>query len=320
MIPRYGQNSLGAIPGWLPGVDPGIIFSQAEKNSCKPIKHVIKYDPCSRTWSVGPTGYPARLPDVENEMRNIQMTLDKFVALISDAAEWKIESVRDPEINKNEIDDYDDEGNRVTITTCWTWGCVEAKHPCGIEITYQETASWPKGKPDEYESTTDHGADVLTITGATVVDEDGDELSSADVVDLFDEHAAAEFTDVDWPGMLPEREIEEVDVDSDAKEYLIERTNALDLKFTGELIASVYTSKNNASCRPGRWTTLDLYRTASGKFIAESVDYPIWEHEHERHSAELCATEADVIRFFGTGWLAKELYKKAGIDAPEMAD
>ena len=38
------------------------------------------------------------------------------------------------------------------------------------------------------------------------------------------------------------------------------------------------------------------------------------------NSGAACDTEAEVIEFFGTRWLAKELYAKAGIEAVEIID
>lgn len=36
-----------------------------------------------------------------------------------------------------------------------------------------------------------------------------------------------------------------------------------------------------------------------------------------RYSGAVCETEAEVIKFFGHGWLAKELYENAGIEDAE---
>ena len=104
----------------------------------------------------------------------------------------------------------------------------------------------------------------------------------------------------------------------------IERDNELDLRFRGELIAEVESSNRkpsaNYSGNPARWTTLRLYKTTAGRYVCESIGYSNWSGEHDRHNAAVCYTEAEVIEFFGTRWLAKELYAAAGIEAVEIID
>jgi hypothetical protein len=103
--------------------------------------------------------------------------------------------------------------------------------------------------------------------------------------------------------------------------FTIERDNDRDLNFTGEIIGSASSSPNNASSNysreTGRWSELNLYKTAGGKFVAQSIGRTQWQGEHDRYSAMVCNTEAEVVDFFGTGWLAKELYDDAGITAVE---
>ena len=103
--------------------------------------------------------------------------------------------------------------------------------------------------------------------------------------------------------------------------FISERDNAPDLKFKGVHIASAASSSNNASSAysgsPGRWTTLGLYRTRGGKYVSVRVSHTVWSGETDRHEARVCETEADVVEFFGHGWLAKKLYEAAGIDATE---
>ncbi len=123
---------------------------------------------------------------------------------------------------------------------------------------------------------------------------------------------------------LPEPEIEDIDTDEDTdmETITLKRDNDRDLRFKGELVASVASSPNNAagsnwSRQTGRWSELRLYKTASGKFVAGQVGRTQWQGEHDRYSAEVCDTEADIIAFFGTGWLAKDLYAEAGIECVE---
>ncbi len=65
---------------------------------------------------------------------------------------------------------------------------------------------------------------------------------------------------------------------------------------------------------------LRLYRTQGGKYICEQVGRTQWQGEHDRHSGAVCETEAEVQEFFGHGWLAKELYDRAGIQAVEVIE
>ncbi len=106
--------------------------------------------------------------------------------------------------------------------------------------------------------------------------------------------------------------------------FTIKRDNAPDLKFTGELVAAASSSANNASSSysgsVGRWTELSLYRTKGGKFVCQSEGCTQWQGEHNRHAAAVCETPEAVCEFFGSSWLAKELYENAGIDCAERVD
>jgi hypothetical protein len=109
------------------------------------------------------------------------------------------------------------------------------------------------------------------------------------------------------------------------KEFTITRDNERDLVFTGEQIAAVSSSPNNASSSysgsTGRWTELRLYRTQGGKYVCETVGRTQWEKEHDRHRAAVCDTVECVCEFFGSSWLAKELYAAtADINCAERVD
>jgi hypothetical protein len=99
---------------------------------------------------------------------------------------------------------------------------------------------------------------------------------------------------------------------------VIERDDERSIKFTGEKIASVSSSANNArsdySGQRGRCATLNLYQTKGGKFVCERIDFTIWQGEKDRSRAKVCETEDEVVEFFGNDWLAKELYASADID------
>jgi hypothetical protein len=109
-------------------------------------------------------------------------------------------------------------------------------------------------------------------------------------------------------------------------DFEVRRDGARDLKFKGILIADVASHDERAmedgyySGSTGRWAELELYKTAKGTFIAVEIGRTRYLDETDRYSAEVCATESEVIDFLGDGWLAKKLYAQAGIDACEVVE
>jgi hypothetical protein len=94
------------------------------------------------------------------------------------------------------------------------------------------------------------------------------------------------------------------------------RDNGADLRFAGEQLAVAHSAPPLASGkRTGRWTELTLFRTETGRYVAVEIGHTTIKGEITRRRAEVLDTPAEVIRFFGHGWLSKELYRKAGIDA-----
>lgn len=85
----------------------------------------------------------------------------------------------------------------------------------------------------------------------------------------------------------------------------------LDVSFTGEELASVSSWKEGSQ----RWTELDLYRTAGGTLICHEIGASKVEGERTRFAVHTADSEPDLIEQVGTGWLAKELYRAAGIKA-----
>lgn len=111
--------------------------------------------------------------------------------------------------------------------------------------------------------------------------------------------------------VLSEDEIEEIDLNI---ETIIPDTYDEADTIT-ELIASAASSSNNHDDNTGRWTVLKLYRTYSGKFLCYELTKTLWQSDLSRLKAETAKNHEQVIAFFGNGWLAKELYAEAGIDA-----
>lgn len=135
------------------------------------------------------------------------MTENEFIDLISSTDDWDIETTSgDVYEDTRIVEELDDDGDPhdVSRTTCWLFASVESSHPSGVEIMWQEAAEWPEGHPEEFTTTTDHGADDLRITGVTLVDDDGDEVQPRRLRELFEKHADSDFTDIDWNAVLPE--------------------------------------------------------------------------------------------------------------------
>lgn len=154
------------------------------------------------------------------------------------------------------------------------------------------------------------------IINATIVDEDGDEVSDPDF-ELSEKFKGGEWEECHARKLLPTADVEELteteDTDmTDLEVIEINRDNAPDLKFTGVQIASA-SSKDPYGSNNGRWTVLRLYRTKGGKFIAQSIGCTQWQGEKDRYAAEVCSNHAEVIKFFGHGRLAKEIYAEADI-------
>lgn len=107
--------------------------------------------------------------------------------------------------------------------------------------------------------------------------------------------------------------------------FEIVKDNGPALAFDGELLAKVSSNPNVAygssySGEVGRWQVLALYKTQGGKFICERINRTQWQGERDKHNAKVCASNKEVIEFFGHSWLAKDLYYEAGINAAERID
>lgn len=204
----------------------------------------------------------------------------------------------------------------------WIWNSITVD---GCEIVYQNSYEHPKGKPSEAETSSEVQELWAQNGSIEVLDEDGDPLDLYDLGEILLQETKIDLWDTQ---ILGEDQTEDIDIDeegNDMQTYTVQRDNDLDIRFTGELIASATSTDNNVdtgaySGSVGRWSELALYRTKGGKLICEQVGKTRWQGEHDRHSAAACDTEAEVIAFFGTGWLAKELYEKAGIEAVQEID
>lgn len=225
--------------------------------------------------------------------------------------------------NDQPIDDNGDDrrwGNAWITSTTVLPGGQE------IEIIWAEIYIFDIYDPDDYETTADQDGCGwhVDLGGIVVVGEDGAELRKRDIIDMLGEDAPDDFSAIDYSAIIPEKEIIEIDlgvnVENGGMELInLEVTGGPDLRFVGEPIASVCSSPNNASGvysgQNGRWAEYILYRTAAGRHVCQITQCTQWQGERDRYLAEVCDDESKVIEFFGHDWLAKELYKEAGIDA-----
>ncbi len=109
-------------------------------------------------------------------------------------------------------------------------------------------------------------------------------------------------------------------IPSAARAFTVECDDGPALTFTGHLVAKTESHDNQArggmwSGMTGRWHELELYRTAGGKFVCSRIGRTRWQGQRDHYEALAADSEAEVIAFFGHGWLAKALYEDAGIDA-----
>lgn len=185
----------------------------------------------------------------------------------------------------------------------------------GFELVYQECYEHPIGKPSAVTVMAVEEEYQLNKCDFDVLDEDGDVLDWLELAEIVAEHTAIKDLDSSIVGEDTPEEID-VDEDDDMETFTLQNDNAADIKFTGELIASVSSRDNDTT----RWTELALYKTKGGKYVVSSVGVTKWQGERDRYAATAFGHEEEVVEHLGYGWLAKELYEKAGIDASEAID
>ena len=98
-----------------------------------------------------------------------------------------------------------------------------------------------------------------------------------------------------------------------------------EIQFVGELIASEKSSDKRElgwrySGEHGRWKEMEIYRTQAGNLVCHQIYKTRWQGEEDVAIAKVCKTDAEVVEFFGNCWVAKELYKEAGIENVQHID
>jgi len=124
-------------------------------------------------------------------------------------------------------------------------------------------------------------------------------------------------------------EKKEVLIDASAvremESFVVEVDNGPGLRFRGKIRANVRSYSDKArvgqySGQVGRHSELSLYETAGGNFVCQLVERTRWQGESDSYDGKVCDTVEQVKEYFGYGWLAKELYREAGIDVALTVD
>ena len=112
-------------------------------------------------------------------------------------------------------------------------------------------------------------------------------------------------------------------VGPDMEKFSIKRDGLPPIAFTGEEIASA-SNEINSNGRANRWTSVKIYRTKRGKFIATLSRFTCWQGESDRHAAVSFETAAEIIDWLKEGEpelgsVSQEAVEKAAKAAPEFA-
>jgi hypothetical protein len=258
-------------------------------------------------------------------MRSIVISQSAFEELQSSDFEFTVDETN-REFQKEQYPiGIDDEGEIKYADHFYSFVTGEATAKHGeLEIKFLWTA---KGGDKTYSDAFDFTIDIDSISGVNFetnfmfIDEEGEEIEGWRLEAVLTE----KLDGYEWVALvqdlLPIPEIEEIDIneDSDMNTFTVKIDNAPNLRFTGELVASVPCSDDFSRAyshynQRNRWTHLDLFKTKGGKFVCRKREYTCYQGERDRYSGKVCETLEEVKEFFGHGWLAEELYAKASID------
>jgi len=242
------------------------------------------------------------------------ISLSEFKALIA-SDDWqrqqKLEVIDEltQRASINEMNDTDERVEALSICGC----ASKASTLNGITITYNESFNYFDCKEDSFSASTDGQDDIWQMSGASVIDDDGDELSADDL----STYLSHDFSNIDY-STLSINDVINIDVDDKQDIIEIEIDYAPDVRFCGSLLAyaadSCETSSgSNYSGDPARWTELRLYKTNNGKLICHRTNCTQWANEKDQYSGKVCENTDEVVGFFGYSRIAKELYAEANI-------
>ena len=243
------------------------------------------------------------------------ITIDEFQDLVAHE-DWKQE--QDHEITDRFeypiVNGWDEESETpilTDITHVSGWLSLTSTRN-GITITCTEMFSYDEYEPDTFSTGEDWAVDGIIVT-----DEYGDEMNA---FLLCNNYLNNDFSNFDY-SVFDIEQITDFDVDenSNMDTITLRIDNAPNIRFTGEMVASVASSDDMSagssySGDRGRWTELILYKTKGGNFICHEIGHTRQQGERNRFKGKVCETLGEVKEFFGYRWLAKKLYIEAEID------
>ena len=135
------------------------------------------------------------------------ITEKEFINLIKATSKWDFKSDTNRDVGRDTVTTQQLSQNgedviETEVTTCYMWGWCTAAHG-EIQITYQEVASWYDDDPADFKTTIDHGDDVISVRGVTVLDEYGDQFTRSELIGLVWENADQAFFCIDWKRLVP---------------------------------------------------------------------------------------------------------------------
>ena len=102
--------------------------------------------------------------------------------------------------------------------------------------------------------------------------------------------------------------------------------SAKNIFFEGRLIAHVTSkavteliAKGSGIGHNTSWLELTLYRTNTGEFICQRIHRDSRTGAKPLYDGKVCEDSGKVIRFFGSDWLARELFEEAGITVDQTS-
>jgi len=251
-----------------------------------------------------------------------------------EALTWTVEAI---EADDHTLDTHeeavscDEDGEPILETRYQSYlhGSCVLRGVFGHEVTY--TIEWQANGGDEtlesaYDFTIEvnpNGENDLDTGSAEIVDKEGDSVSPSAVREIgnaIEQSVCWEHEVQKHLPKMPEAEhIDDSQEDTDMETIELSRDHGPDVRFQGEEKASA-SSYHFEGPRNIRWTELNLYSTAGGKFVCSEVGRTRWAGERDRYAVHIADSAAGLIEQVGHGWLAKELYETAGIDNTEIIE
>lgn len=107
-------------------------------------------------------------------------------------------------------------------------------------------------------------------------------------------------------------------IEDKSKDVNISLPDGSVMRFDGRLIASSWDEDGEESGARfsgeiGRFNIYRIYSTTDDKYGCVHEKISRWTGEMTQTRAILCSTTEEISEFFGSGWLAQELYVKANI-------